>query len=626
MLKIFLLTSTVFCLSIFASTWTQTTESDFSLGEFNSAEVSGTRADAKVQLAAASSTEFGSKLIVEGPSNLALTTSTMQYSVRFTATTSISVSAIHVCVSKAGTMPDYRLEIVANAAGDLPTGTSLTSVTISNADVAAAGWKTKALASAVNLVSGNVYHLKVSHVSGTINGGNNMTINGTTPLMNISYTNTTSSSITNTANTDNYLTQMQSLTGGASWTDRAAQPMFIIEGVDPDDPTKAILLGSSYSTFNNLQQIYSNRYFGERISNSAITIKEISFRVKANIMSPTPDDHLYVTLLNVTDGVDVETVKLVDKSNITTVFTWYTASFSSPHTLDASKVYRLYLKSPNSTNVRYYLPCRVEGFATAYTKADKVSFGSDDFIYTENTGSSWVENVNRYDILFSTKDSTYSVTGDFSSSVFDAGSTALFNTISFLPGSQAAGTTLKIQAASSNSESGPWTYHGPDATTATYYTVSAGEALNAEHSAKRYFRYKAFLDSSSALVTPYLESVSVSYSLRQMPGTDLQTVCYPSPFSPSKGILTCIYILSKDSNVTVKIYSITGSLVKTMSFASGTEGGKGISGGYNNKVEWDGKNGDGMTVGNGVYIMRFTAEPADGSGSLIETKKIMVAK
>jgi flagellar hook assembly protein FlgD len=90
--------------------------------------------------------------------------------------------------------------------------------------------------------------------------------------------------------------------------------------------------------------------------------------------------------------------------------------------------------------------------------------------------------------------------------------------------------------------------------------------------------------------------------------------------------LSINYLLEKDSTVSINIYTLLGDLVKKMSYASGTEGGRGASGGYNNKISWDGRNDDGMTVGNGVYILRIRAEPSDGSEALSETKKVMVVK
>jgi hypothetical protein len=540
----------------------------------------------------------------------------------------MTITNVHLILYKLGTIPDYAVEIVTNATGNLPTGTSLSAVTITDATPGISGtvaWKSLALPSGVLLSAGGVYHIKISRISGTADASNYLRVYGTTPQAGIinSYSVSATSVTTKNTQNDGYINQVQYTT---SWSDRNLQPTFILEGSDAAVPTTYTMMGSPYYTYSASLYIYSNRFFGARISNTSRTIKEVSFRLRSISIAPPPEDHVYVTLANVTDGVDIETVKLVDKSNISTVFAWYTVSFNAPHALDASKVYRLYLKSPNSTNTGYYIPHRVQGLTAGYTEQNNLTFDGTDVIYTENTGASWVENVGSYDILFSTKDSTYASTGVYISSVFDAGAPALFSSISFLPASQSAGTTLKIQIASGNSDSGPWVFHGPDATGTTYYTVSAGESINSEHSAKRYLRYMVYLDSSSVLVTPYLESVAITYAARQMPGTELQSVCYPSPFAPSKGSLTSAYILNKDSNVTVKIYSLTGGLVRSFAYTAGSEGGKGVTGGYNNKIEWDGKNGDGMTVGNGVYIIRINAEPADGSGSVVETKKVMVVK
>jgi hypothetical protein len=82
-----------------------------------------------------------------------------------------------------------------------------------------------------------------------------------------------------------------------------------------------------------------------------------------------------------------------------------------------------------------------------------------------------------------------------------------------LPG----GTSVRFQFAVANSSSGPWTYRGPDGTSATYYAPSGpGESLPLDytyHNGYRYFRYKMTLVSNLAkTLTPRVDEVIVNWS------------------------------------------------------------------------------------------------------------------
>jgi hypothetical protein len=71
---------------------------------------------------------------------------------------------------------------------------------------------------------------------------------------------------------------------------------------------------------------------------------------------------------------------------------------------------------------------------------------------------------------------------------------------------------------------------------------------------------------------------------------------YPNPFNPAKEITTLRYSLEKTANVTIKIYDAGGNLVlsllKDMQQLATDE----------QSVPWDGKNGKGDIVANGVYF------------------------
>jgi hypothetical protein len=101
--------------------------------------------------------------------------------------------------------------------------------------------------------------------------------------------------------------------------------------------------------------------------------------------------------------------------------------------------------------------------------------------------------------------------GWLESSVFDTGTSASnFTTISWLPTTQNASTTLQFQLASSNNSAGPWDYFGPDGTAASFYTVP-GTNISTAHDNSRYVRYKAYLVSTNPIETPVLTSLQLNY-------------------------------------------------------------------------------------------------------------------
>jgi hypothetical protein len=88
---------------------------------------------------------------------------------------------------------------------------------------------------------------------------------------------------------------------------------------------------------------------------------------------------------------------------------------------------------------------------------------------------------------------------------------------------------------------------------------------------------------------------------------------YPNPFKPASEATKINYQLSKDADVKLMIYDLSGRLVYSQVYSAGSEGGKA---GENNPA-WDGKNFTGIYVGNGVYVYYLTAGGRPlGSGEL----------
>ncbi len=106
-------------------------------------------------------------------------------------------------------------------------------------------------------------------------------------------------------------------------------------------------------------------------------------------------------------------------------------------------------------------------------------------------------------------------TGTLESSTFDTGTSSNFYTLSWTPNNQpllSGASSLKLQFAT-NASATPlsWDYFGPDGTASTYYTIPESP-INAIHNNKRYARYKSFLTTETATVTPKLSSVVFAYT------------------------------------------------------------------------------------------------------------------
>jgi len=74
---------------------------------------------------------------------------------------------------------------------------------------------------------------------------------------------------------------------------------------------------------------------------------------------------------------------------------------------------------------------------------------------------------------------------------------------------------------------------------------------------------------------------------------------YPNPFNPTVAPTEIRYHLPADSDVDIYIYAATGEKVRHLHFEAGTGGGRE---GPNTGIYWDGRNGEGDMVLNGVYV------------------------
>ena len=89
------------------------------------------------------------------------------------------------------------------------------------------------------------------------------------------------------------------------------------------------------------------------------------------------------------------------------------------------------------------------------------------------------------------------------------------------------------------------------------------------------------------------------------PGSSGGTISnYPNPFHPGDGGTTLTYMLSGDAKVTMRLFTLSGTLVFKREYPAGATGGaQGV-----NQVPWDGRNGEGQYVASGGYILNVEAE------------------
>jgi len=102
-------------------------------------------------------------------------------------------------------------------------------------------------------------------------------------------------------------------------------------------------------------------------------------------------------------------------------------------------------------------------------------------------------------------------------------------------------------------------------------------------------------DADGDLGTWSITGLMVSSSgSAQVQGSPLN---FPNPFDPAAGT-TFSYYLTKDSDVAINIYDMSGNLIARKTYLSAASGGKA---GYN-EVLWDCKSDSGRDIGNGMYL------------------------
>ena len=90
---------------------------------------------------------------------------------------------------------------------------------------------------------------------------------------------------------------------------------------------------------------------------------------------------------------------------------------------------------------------------------------------------------------------------------------------------------------------------------------------------------------------------------------------YPNPFNPST---TITYQIPSASHVVLKIYNILGQQVASLVDEDQAAGSHALT--------WNGRSSGGTSVSSGVYFYRIEATSANGQGSFVSVKKMMLLK
>ena len=189
------------------------------------------------------------------------------------------------------------------------------------------------------------------------------------------------------------------------------------------------------------------------------------------------------------------------------VASFKTVTFGSPLALTAGTQYALVVRPTANPSPGTYALTRSS--TDVYAGGTRVSGATSGTVWSIplTSGSSTDAGFRIY------MHTGFPTSGSFVSSLKDANPdashTATWTTLSF-SATTPANTGVQFQIAASNSSSGPFTYVGPDTTTATFFTTSGADL--SQFDGFRYLRYKAYLSSTDSAVTPTLSSVALCFS------------------------------------------------------------------------------------------------------------------
>ena len=127
------------------------------------------------------------------------------------------------------------------------------------------------------------------------------------------------------------------------------------------------------------------------------------------------------------------------------------------------------------------------------------------------------------------------------------------------------------------------------------------------------YAFKSDISSGSHSLKVEAKDMAANLGTMELAGLEVDSefrianvMNFPNPFGEVGTNLS--YQLTQSADVTIKIYSVRGQLIKTLTASRGSEGGLA---GFN-KIPWDGRDSSGALIPNGVYLYLISATSADG--------------
>jgi hypothetical protein len=382
-------------------------------------------------------------------------------------------------------------------------------------------------------------------------------------------------SVTNAATTtQNFALAASASSGCLTDTSQADFQAGTATGVDLTTTAGSVLLASSAGTLDQVSDVTCT---------SCPTFTQTTWRAESFIPSVTGqltqvDVKLFCTTCTASAALEIRTASVsLPSSTVLATATitgigssaFYSAVFTTPPALIAGTTYFITL---HTTAAGTY----------AWHQANGNPYANGAQFSSANSGSTWTADSGSADYGFKTYMSTGFVSaGNLVSTAKDSnlavGVTPNWTTLSWTA-SVPASTTVKFQAAGSNSAAGPFNFVGPDTTAATFFTTN-GASLS-QFSGNRYLKTKAFLSTTNSAVTPTLNDVTVCYTGADCSGATNPTIT-PTQ-SPVCGGSTG-NTASGPASMSSYAWGITngaitgGGTSQTVTYTAGTSGSVGLS-------------------------------------------------
>jgi photosystem II stability/assembly factor-like uncharacterized protein len=184
---------------------------------------------------------------------------------------------------------------------------------------------------------------------------------------------------------------------------------------------------------------------------------------------------------------------------------YLSGTFTTPLNVTAGTTYALIVRPVSNPSAGTY----------AYVISASDVYAGGGWITSSNSGGTWVLTISGgvpRDLGFHTYiDTGYTASGNLVSTAKDAnpGGATIYPHWASMSwnATTPAGTAVKFQVAGHNNATGFFNFVGPDGTAATFFTTSPANIT--QFNGFRYLKYKAYLTTSNAAVTPTLNDVTV---------------------------------------------------------------------------------------------------------------------